>query len=740
MPNDEVVVTVSGSLSALTTTPSFSPAFSTSIHDYVIYCQSGVNTISFGFGGVTPTNATVSLGENQAAVVEAGNDQSYWIRCLPHDFPKLQVTGSAVADPGWYLTGNASSATNGQTGTYAMVLDSNGTPVWYQKAPGGAINVEALPNDTIAWMPVTGPGVGANASVGYNLYNLDSQTTQVLKAPIGPTDPHELWPMPNGDFLMFGTPVTQLASPYDGYQAIVDCVVQEVTSSGNLVWSWRASDHIALAEGIHGSPVTINGQTVLDDYHCNSLDLDPTSGQVLLSVRNASALYLIERVNASGSLVQNGPILWKLDGCGSGQVGPDQEPVLQVESDPEGCFDAQHDARFEANGDISVYDDHTYQQGGGARGVEYAINVPGGTATWVDQFPTQPSGQNATATGSFRSYANGTDNLVGWGFLPGSGFTETNSTGDPFFSMTFPNGELEYRVVKVPLGALSINSLRATAGLPRQVFPTVEWATLGGVLTSKPAVASPSSNRLDAFVRGTDGQLWYTSGNGASWSPWSPLGGQLYPGTGPAVTSSAPGRVDVFVEGTDRELWYGWLDSAGWHGWQPLGGTLSSGPAAASWGTGRIDVVVEGTDQAVWHKWLAGGHWLGWQSLGGQTSVDPGITSWGTGRLDVFTKGPDNQLWHTFYASNTWYGWETLGGYLTGGPTATSLGAGLIDVVAAGAGNEPERLSYNAGWQIWQPLGGATTEPPAVVAFEGRDDVFATGTNNALWFGVVPVP
>ncbi len=736
-PNDEVAISVSGSITSMSSSPAFFPAFSPSTHDYAIYCKSGVNVASFAFGGVTPSTATVSLGENQAATVEASDGQSYWIRCLPHDFPVLKVTGSASADPGWYLTGNLTGATNGSSSTYAMVLDSNGTPVWYQKAPGGAVDVEALPDDTIAWMPLNGPGVGANPSVGYNLYNLDTQTTETLKAPVGPTDPHELFPMANGDYMMIGTPLKQLSTPFDGYSDIVDCVVQEVTSQGNLVWSWRASDHVAYAEGVHASGVDYNGQTALDVYHCNSVDVNASTGDVLVSMRNASAVYLVDRVTLSGGLMQDGPIIWKLNGCGSTQVGADNEPVLAVQADPETCFDAQHDARFQPNGDISLYDDHTYQSGGGARGVEYSIDTANSTASWVVQFPTQPSGTNANATGSFRRYLGGTDNLVGWGFAPGSGFTETDSSGNAFFSMTYPNGELEYRVVKVPLSGLDVNSLRASAGLPRPPFPKVSWGSLGGVLTSKPAVAAWSSNRLDVFVRGTDGQLWHEWWNGSGWSGWQPLGGQLYPGTGPAVASWGPGRLDVFVEGTDKQLWHLWYDSTGWHGWQPLGGVLTSGPAATSWGPGRIDVVADGTDSSVWHQYWSSTGWSGWQSLGGRATSDPGIASWGAGRLDVFVRGTDNQLWHTWYTSNTWAGWESLGGNLTSGPSATSLGGGLLDVAAAGTSSEPERLPYNAGWQIWQPLGGTTPQTPAITPFQGGEDIFVTGTDNALWYGPI---
>lgn len=92
---------------------------------------------------------------------------------------------------------------------------------------------------------------------------------------------------------------------------------------------------------------------------------------------------------------------------------------------------------------------------------------------------------------------------------------------------------------------------------------------------------------------------------------------------------------------------------------------------------------------------------------------------------------------HKAYTAKGWGAWEDLGGNLTSGPGATSLGSGLLDAVAEGSAGEPERLPYNAGWQTWQPLRGATTQPPAIVPFSGGEDVFVTGTDNRLWFGAV---
>ena len=46
------------------------------------------------------------------------------------------------------------------------------------------------------------------------------------------------------------------------------------------------------------------------------------------------------------------------------------------------------------------------------------------------------------------------------------------------------------------------------------------WESLGGVLTSAPRAVSWGPNRLDTFVRGTDGAMWHQSWNGNSWGGW----------------------------------------------------------------------------------------------------------------------------------------------------------------------------------------------------------------------------
>src|SRR5215204_963409 len=88
---------------------------------------------------------------------------------------------------------------------------------------------------------------------------------------------------------------------------------------------------------------------------------------------------------------------------------------------------------------------------------------------------------------------------------------------------------------------------------------------------------------------------------------WFSLGGRLT--SAPAVCSWGPGRLDVFARGEGNSLLHKWLTGRDWSDWESLGGELTSPPAAVSWGVGRIDVFVRGTDQALWHRWFTGGGW-----------------------------------------------------------------------------------------------------------------------------------
>ena len=466
-------------LASLTVSPlMLRPDFSPSIYDYAVVCSTGTNALTLDMtataggavslsGPVTTSwapsaSVRVSLTENQAAVVQAQNaagfTQQYWIRCLPHDFPLVVPSRHpAVGNPtpGWYLIGNAFVAAG--SGPYAMIVDANGTPIWYHRTTSDEVNptvVTPLPDSTVGITTTSNPSIGT-------LYFLETWTTQAISTVGIPLNNHELLLLPNGDFMLISYPnltgvdLTGL-STYGPNSTIRDCAVQEVDPQGNLVWDWRASNH---TDPAMESVVPTHAGTDADPadvYHCNSVDVN-ANGDVLISFRNMNSVLLVSKTS--------GDVVWKLGGT---PYNKDGAKILAIQGDPEGAFYLQHDARFQPNGDISLFDDHSAAAAvpGVARGVEYALDLGAGTAHVVWQYQ---GAANSAFLGSFRRYGDGT-NLIGWGESNGSAnlvFTEVDAAGDDVLDMSFVSqGNWSYRAEKVPVGTFDLDVLRGTAGLP----------------------------------------------------------------------------------------------------------------------------------------------------------------------------------------------------------------------------------------------------------------------------------
>ena len=312
-------------------------------------------------------------------------------------------------------------------------------------------------------------------------------------------------------------------------QTIVDCLIEEVTAAGRLVWRWRASDHVSVAESIHPYPITVDRQPAYDVFHCNSIDQEPSTGDLLLSAHNADAVYRIR-----GS---TGTIVWKL---GGNSVVHDGEQRLTVRKDPEGAFHGQHDARFQPDGDISLFDNHTWYLGA-ARGVEYHLDTGAGTASLVWQYRSADAG-HSNATGAFRRYDTGNDNLVTWGFKPNSLFTEVDAAGDVLMNVAFPDGDAAYRTIKTPLSGFDADLLHRTAGLPAASFPPLPRLHSLGVETAGRSDRSTVTITGSGFTGATSVRFGSAGAASFSVASDSSITATAPPGSGAVgVTVTTPG-------------------------------------------------------------------------------------------------------------------------------------------------------------------------------------------------------
>jgi hypothetical protein len=445
------------------------PHFSPEVHDYYVRCPGTANRVTVAMtaapgstiGLLQPPGApassgasvTISVAENQAIVVGVnadGGTDSYWIRCLPHDFPLMQATlhpEAGAPTPGYYLVGNASLAPYGKG--YAMAVDVHGVPVWYQATPDGC-----GPSDVDSVVPAT---ISYDSGEDrFQLLDLDAGTTSYVVPSGIPLDLHELRYLPNGDYLVFGDPIrkdvnlTGLGS-FGADEDVLGCVIQEVDPSGAAVWQWDAFDHFDPLKDttFPVSAGTKNGVTVADVFHCNSIDVD-ADGNLLVSARHMDSVFLISRAT--------GALLWKMGGAAYNKDGA---PYITVVNDPLTAFYRQHDARLLPGGQLSMFDDQTGMPGP-ARAVIYAYDLTTLSATmvWEYQGPA-PSGK----MGSFRVESDG-ERVIGWGENeePSLGFTELNANDIDVFDFYMPGGSASYRAIKIPVSEFSIDVLRESTG------------------------------------------------------------------------------------------------------------------------------------------------------------------------------------------------------------------------------------------------------------------------------------
>lgn len=118
--------------------------------------------------------------------------------------------------------------------------------------------------------------------------------------------------------------------------------------------------------------------------------------------------------------------------------------------------------------------------------------------------------------------------------------------------------------------------------------------TRTGLIVSTPSAVAASVAETCVAALGPHGDILVQSYLRATdgWGGWVSLGGRLT--SAPALVSSRPGRLDLFARGGDMSLQYRFRDNNDWGGTYTSigGGDLRSGPGvAADPETGRIEVL-----------------------------------------------------------------------------------------------------------------------------------------------------
>jgi hypothetical protein len=456
------------------------PAFAVDSTDYAVQCGNRTSTLELELDLLTSTTARVNgvrvaAGEIDLVVrpdvltsvqlTRGATSRTYWFRCLPDEFPPIEVERSGEPTPGWYLT-----ALIGQPDkeTFTVIFNQHGAPVWYKRIDRRVLNLTRRSDGRLLYVPSPGLAYGIDATNSYWVTSLSGTLIEEHRTVDDPADPGVSYPTDHHDYvtlagdrramltypLLEGQDLTALGPGYGADEWIVDGVIQEIDDNDDiLLWSWRASDHFGYDEVTY--PVRFglySGLDEVDPFHLNSLGLvGDGSGDYVVSARHLDAVFRIDR--------DTGDVSWILANP-AGDTSPPDPRRLEIVDDPLDGPRRPHDARL--NGDVLTLFDNRTDTGEPARAVAYRIDEAAGTATLLWQID-EPGGRSSMGLGSARVAADGSV-LVDWGALLQPMFEEFDADGTSLLRISQLDGGSSYRIVKEPASAFSAAVLRATAG------------------------------------------------------------------------------------------------------------------------------------------------------------------------------------------------------------------------------------------------------------------------------------
>jgi len=344
--------------------------------------------------------------------------------------PKVTIRTWGTTAPGYILVDPKLIAGAAVDSFLGLIMDDSGEPVWME--PTG-VNLTDLRVQSYHGQPVltywSGKSVAGHGDGHGTILDSAYRTVAEVHAGNGlEADLHEFNLTDRGTALITSYPVARadisfFGGPRNGY--IYECHVQEIDiATGTVLLDWNASDHIDMSEsfrkiGDRGEHDGTSHARAFDPIHLNAADDD--GDQLLISSRYTKAIYAVDR--------QSGAVRWRLGG---------RRSDFDIAADAQ--FAWQHDVRRNADGTISLFDNHRWTGDDGAsRGLVFDVDVAARTATLKQAYAYD--GHLGNAMGSTQVLPNG-NVLVGWGTEPV--VTEFSADGTALFEAT-QVGAMAYR-------------------------------------------------------------------------------------------------------------------------------------------------------------------------------------------------------------------------------------------------------------------------------------------------------
>jgi hypothetical protein len=324
----------------------------------------------------------------------------------------------------------------------AMILDDRGDLVWFWPLGSEEQDVMDFKVQSYRGEDVLTFWVGTHTGYGqgeYLILNSSYEEVARVRAARGyKGDHHEflITPQNTALFTIYGEvegfDLSSLGGSKEG--KVLDGIVQEVDiESGELLFEWHSLEHVDLQES-YGKVPKDSKKWYFDYFHINSIEVDHDNN-LLLSARRTSTIYKIDRTT--------GDVIWRLGGKKSDfKMGRGSTPAYQ------------HDARRQADGTITVFDNGDFEVDEQSYGLVLEVDEESMSVKLLEEYPN-PDGKLCATQGSMQVLPETNTVFIGWGSNPlFSEFSREEGgeggEGRMLFSASFPPEVETYRAFRFP--------------------------------------------------------------------------------------------------------------------------------------------------------------------------------------------------------------------------------------------------------------------------------------------------
>lgn len=446
---------------------------------YAVTCDGG-SSLRFNAGKdvIISSNDTRVIVTDNIASFPAGTDgfelrvtkdnsaAKMLVRCLPASFPRLNVEGmftdslALTMMPVGNLDVFPDKAKLKNIGSFRVVLDASGFPVWFQEIAGAIVadftveedgslfsfNTEARDDDETR----------EEKGIGVINFGLSGEILKSWTPTDFDLDFHAAVQTPSGTLIALRYVLSdKVLSPTMG---VINPILQEGTScpasiplgtektwrgevieiaqDGNVIKSWNMNESLpnslTTALWVNLNPFEGPMECTLDAEHLNAVQYLADTNRVLVTARHIDGVVMLDWTSNK--------VLWTL----GGNIGPDS---LRIVDDPLGGPSLPHDANMLDEDHMLLFDNNPRK---GSRAVIYRIDDVKRTATLVSSY-TPRFEENiigSFAMGSARRSLDGSGYVLGLGTSPIASVEFALGESKPRASLTLDD-RWTYRVLPV---------------------------------------------------------------------------------------------------------------------------------------------------------------------------------------------------------------------------------------------------------------------------------------------------